>query len=513
MLSKNVELQSTPTTTIASSGFEFDYLDDVWILNRNVTVNVSFLVQFNDRLAEDVIDTLVHYAENHSAHHVSNLAKSLKLYLMASDTDSFSEHGFLAFKSSLSKKNQYKLSIVRGFLRQMRYLGFDENIDDNVYKLTDRWTIPGNEKGVAVLSLDPEVGPFSSAEFEAIGLNAAHKFAEGQLTTKQYATLQLFKATGRRPEQIALLKVKDFSLTSQYTGTPTYVVQVPRVKQGGFGFRSRFRTFGLINSVGQVIELYIEEGIAAVEYQLDRKLTPAEINELPLFMSDKTIKSLNLFSNADLLQFFKTELSHITSAGLARLLISATNKLRIVSERTGQFIHINPYRFRYTLGTRAAIEGAGILTIATLLDHSDTQNVNVYVANLPEFAIEISKIMNQPLAQYAAAFAGKLVEDEREANRINVGATRIPLREKDCDLGSCGTNAFCQDYAPIACYLCPKFMPWANAPHHLILEWLIEERNRLKDDTDGDMTIVSINDQVIVAVCQVIQLCKDYNNV
>jgi hypothetical protein len=120
--------------------------------------------------------------------------------------------------------------------------------------------------------------------------------------------------------------------------------------------------------------------------------------------------------------------------------------------------------------------------------------------------------MNQPLARYASAFAGKLVEDEDEANAENTGAARIPCREKDCDVGSCGSNSFCQDYAPIACYLCPKFRPWAHAPHHLILEWLVEERERLKADTNGDMQIVSINDRAILAVCQVIQLCREYNN-
>ena len=184
----------------------------------------------------------------------------------------------------------------------------------------------------------------------------------------------------------------------------------------------------------------------------------------------------------------------------------------MVSERTGRLLNFTGYRFRYTIGTRAAREGAGILTIARLLDHSDTQNVHVYVQNIPEFAIEISKIMNQPLAQYASAFAGKVVRDESEANKENKGATRIPCREKDCDVGSCGSNSFCQDYAPIACYLCSKFRPWAKAPHHLVLEWLIDERKRLQVATNQDMEIVAINDRAIIAVCQVIKLCKEYNH-
>ena len=49
-----------------------------------------------------------------------------------------------------------------------------------------------------------------------------------------------------------------------------------------------------------------------------------------------------------------------------------------------------------------------------------------------------------------------------------------------------------------------NFRPWSDAPHHLVLQWLMEEREQLKE-TSGDMTIVAINDRAIVAVCQVIQ--------
>ena len=508
-----LEQQGKVTLAISHNGFEFDYQQNKWVLNRNVTIDLNFLTQFNVALAEDVRETLVYFAENSSAHHTSNLSKRLKLYLELSRGNDFSELNFLAVKGALPKKDEYKLSVVRGFIRQMRYLGLNGNIDDAVYKLTDQWRLSGNEKGVAVLSLDPETGPFSSNEFEAIGLNAVHKYAEGALSTERCATLSLFKSTGRRTEQIASLKVKDFSLTSKFTGKPTYVVNIPRVKQIGGRFRTKFKPFGLVKSVGQVIEQHIKESLADVEAQLERKLTPVEQSELPLFVTSNVIDTMKTLSDEDFLDFLKSELAHISSSALSRRLVTATNQLKVVSERTGELIHVNPYRFRYTLGTRAAIQGAGTLTIATLLDHSDTQNVGVYVANVPEYAIEISKIMNQPLARYAAAFAGKLVKDEDEANEENAGATRIPLREKDCDVGSCGTSAFCQDYAPIACYLCPKFRPWINAPHHLVLQWLIEERERLKADTDGDMTVVTINDRAIVAVCQVIKLCQELNNV
>ena len=513
MASKPIKQHGNVTLSISHNGFEFDYLKNRWVLNRNVTINLDFLMDFDQTLTEDIRETLVYFAENNSAGHVKSFTDNLKLYLRCTQVNEFSKLGFLSFKQVLLKKNEHKLSVVRCFIRQMRYLGLHGNIEDGVYKLTDQWRLSGCEKGVAVLSLDPEAGPFSTAEFEAIGLNAAHRYAEGILTTERYATLLLYKSTGRRSEQLSSLKVKDFYITNKYTGYPTYVVNIPRAKQNRGGFRSTFKAFGLVKSVGQIIEQHIKETIAEVEFQLNRKLTAEEQGELPLFITASVIEEAKKHTGIKFHEFLKSELSHLTNAALGSQLVTAVNQLKVISERTGELIHGNPYRFRYTLGTRAAIEGAGVITIATLLDHSDTQNVACYVANVPEFAIEISKIMNQPLARYAAAFAGKVVEHEGEANKEILGATRIPLREKNCDVGSCGTNAFCQDYAPIACYLCPKFRPWAGAPHHLVLQWLMEEREQLKSYTDNDMAVVSINDRAIIAVCQVIKLCEEYNNV
>ncbi|WP_305841372.1 site-specific integrase [Photobacterium leiognathi] len=413
----------------------------------------------------------------------------------------------------MSPPHCYKVAYVRGFVRQMRFLGLDKHIDDAVFNLFNQWRLSGNDKGGPVLTLDPENGPFSDLEFEAIGLHAAHRYAEGNLSIDEYACLSIFKASGRRAVQIASIKCKDFSYTAKYTGTPTYVVLIPRAKVRGGKFRSILKPYALVNSVAQVVELHIKEQTAKIEYALGRKMTFEEKGELPLFIDVDTIEEIQLIKPDDLMDYLKSELPHIKTSNLINHLNSAVKKLKIISERTGEPLKSNSYRFRYTLGTRASREGAGTLTIANLLDHSDTQNVQVYVANSPEHAAQINKIMNQPLARYASAFAGKLVENEEEANSENAGAARIPCREKDCDVGSCGTSSFCQDYAPIACYLCPKFRPWAHAPHHLILEWLVEERERLKVDTNGDMQIVSINDRAILAVCQVIQLCREYNNV
>ena len=60
---------SKVTASMSHNGFEFDYLSDTWILNRDVTVLVEFLDSFIQPLQEDIRETLVFYAETSSANH------------------------------------------------------------------------------------------------------------------------------------------------------------------------------------------------------------------------------------------------------------------------------------------------------------------------------------------------------------------------------------------------------------------------------------------------------------
>ena len=54
-------------------------------------------------------------------------------------------------------------------------------------------------------------------------------------------------------------------------------------------------------------------------------------------------------------------------------------------------------------------------------------------------------------------------------------------------------------------------MPWANAPHHLVLKKLMNERDDLI--TMGcSLEVVAVNDRTIIAVQQVIDACKEFNH-
>ncbi|MCP4989094.1 MAG: site-specific integrase [Colwellia sp.] len=491
-------------TSFAS--FDFCMSKHKWKLDSETTINTAFVNKFPEKYQEGIIETLAYFGEYRSAKYTSIHTVELRLYLK--NTPNLNLGGLLAYKVSPPEKNREQyISVLRCFFREVVYLGFD--IPEDFMKEFNLWVLKGSEKGIPVLTQDPETGPFSELEFRAIKAGLDHKYAEDVISDREYALAQLFAATFRRPINLKQLKVKDLIASSKalITKQLIYLINIPRAKGKGRRFRSQFKAFALIQSIGQVITKHIETAIKELEIKTGRKFSVDEVKELPLFFDEQIVNDIKELEDDQVMDYLKSELPHMKRSDLTYELLNIIEKLEIISERTGQPLKVTGYRFRYSGGTRAAESGAGLVTIAELLDHTDTQHAGIYVANSPELGEQISKIMNNPLARYANAFLGKIVLDENEACTENPDAARIPCREKSCDVGSCGSNSFCNDYAPVACYLCPKFRPWRDAPHHLVLQWLIEEREKLAKSIN-DFKVVSINDSAILAVAQVINLCE-----
>jgi hypothetical protein len=145
--------------------------------------------------------------------------------------------------------------------------------------------------------------------------------------------------------------------------------------------------------------------------------------------------------------------------------------------------------------------------IAELLDHTDTQNVNVYVEDVPEHVDAINRAVAGQLAPIAQAFAGKLVDSEAHAMRGDDPSSRVRVRSGQ-SAGTCGHHGFCGALAPIACYTCINFQPWLHGPHEQVLDQLIAEQARVFKVT-GDHQVSHITDRTILAVTRVIQMCTE----
>lgn len=198
------------TKSVSFHGYEFDTESDVWTLSKEKTIYVNFITDFDTSIQEDIRATLIYFSEQKSADHTYNVCFAIKDYLRTTQTK-INELGLLTYKSFFSKKDEYRVGILRVFLKQLFFLGFDA-VSEEIMELLNRWSLSGNEKGIAVLSLDPEEGPFSDIEFEAIRSGLDNKYAEGKINDEQYSLAQLFAATGRRSIQISSLKLGDLRI-------------------------------------------------------------------------------------------------------------------------------------------------------------------------------------------------------------------------------------------------------------------------------------------------------------
>jgi hypothetical protein len=148
----------------------------------------------------------------------------------------------------------------------------------------------------------------------------------------------------------------------------------------------------------------------------------------------------------------------------------------------------------------------GTLVIAELLDHTDLQNVGVYVSATSEIIERIDRAVAIKLAPLAQAFAGILVDGKTEQD-VPHGLRIVAPKQSQgfAPVGSCGQHGFCGFAAPIACYTCSSFHAWLDGPHEEILEYLVAERDRLMT---VDVRIASVNDRTILAVAQVVEMCN-----
>jgi integrase len=495
---------SLPPLVRTRSGVRFDPRPDIWFYRdtvNKISLDFSSFHALSDEMRHALKCTLVWYAENSSAPHVRNMFSRF-LHLVgflavgrATAIEQVTNVDLLNYKASLSAETAYYLGSLSGFLKRWHGLSLHGVTDDAVAVL-DALRLKGNAKGAAVLTMDPRKGPFTDIELEQIQSALNEAFANRAVSEGAYLLTWLFMALGQRSSQFAALKVCDVTAVT-VDGEIHYAIRIPRLKQRNAGPRVQMKERPLISQIGKPLFEYAR----GIQSQFEGVL--ANPDKAPLFPGPAE-------HAAKVREWAPGYEYHQTGHGLSDNLTYTLKLLEVFSERTGEPLNITSMRFRRTFGTRAAQEGHGELVIAEMLDHTDTQNVGVYVAAVPEIAARIDRAIAMQMAPLAQAFKGVLIKNESEATRGSDPSSRIldPRIDRSMKpMGSCGQHSFCSFNAPIACYTCQNFQPWLDGPHEVVLSHLLEKREQLLATTDQRMA--AVNDTTILAVAQVIQLCRD----
>jgi len=493
----NNTLQELPEEVTTLSGVKFQPRLEKWFY-RDSTKNIT--LNFNNISAEFKLiisakKVLIWYAENKSPDHLNNMFRRIQHFLNFSNANNkllsiITGDDLINYRASLSGNNAWYLGNLSGFLQKWHSLGI-YGVSDDAIALLKQLRLKGNRKGEAVSTMDTLDGPFSDLEVEALHEAVENGYEAGDIALDEYLLIWLFLALGQRPIQFASLKVGDFGVSVAKDGATVYSIKVPRAKQREQLSRSTFSQRVLVAQIGEKFVQYIEYVKTNFTGIIE------DTSQAPLFPTKRSSKNEPIG-----FEF------HKTSQSLSNDLKNTLKKLNVISERTGEPLHITATRFRRTLGTRAAMEGHGELVIAELLDHTDTQNVGVYVQATPEIVERIDRAMALHLAPLAQAFAGVIIKSESEARRKGEPESRIcdPRFEPSMKpMGSCGKHGFCGELAPISCYTCQSFLPWLDGPHEAVLNHLISERERLMVVTDS--RIASVNDRTIYAVAEAVRRC------
>lgn len=484
------------TQFFARDGYKVHFNNPSWKLSKDVSIPVSKAAEFlNDQMYKSYREVLAFFAKGSSPHYVEAMNYRCRHYFDAMKAlPLFSVESLISYRALLGKQGEPNLALLRTFIRKWQALGYD-GIPNDAIRILGKWSLWGGEKGGPIRSMCPETGPLTDIEMDAVITATVEAYESGDLSLFEVSLAMTVMMTGRRPGQITALKICDL-----YENSGKYYLNVPRAKQrSDGGWRRTFKQVPIVEDLWlllqqQAAEVYREFcERTEISFELKRQLPL-----FPIYSAFHGSEDLSIQLAGDKL--------HLRVLAMRTIMTRVANKIKVVSERTGATIHLNPYRFRYTLGTNLGREGKGEYVIAEALDHTDTQHTGVYVKNLPEIVERIDKAVAYQLAPIAQAFQGVIVKTEREARRGEDPSSRLSKGTEN--LGSCGSYGFCGALAPIACYTCSHFQPWLDGAHEGILDHLLQERDRILDLT-GDRKIASVNDRLILAVSDVIVRCKN----
>ena len=305
---------------------------------------------------------------------------------------------------------------------------------------------------------DPERGAFTYQELKSIRDGVNRAFEQGVIDLPDWTLVWFLIATGVRPVQIARMRVGDVLVTTGPEGREI-TLSIPLAKGTQQVGRPRWKRKSP-SVLTDVLLRYLE-----LPHMAGAK------PDAPLFVMqsrDVTVRIASIFK-----------------------------RIETFSERLGDRITIFPYRFRYTLGTRAIELGASDHEAARLLMHRSTKCVQYYRAALPTLQKPIADAIGPEMSFIAKAFQGRLIGTWEEATRK--GEPGAVIRDfahlVGQRLGACGTSAACHQHAPRACLTCRKFEPLSTAPweqflHVLLADLATETEDRIRLITQEQIDVV-----------------------
>lgn len=351
-------------------------------------------------------------------------------------------------------------------LRRINLSGENVLSHDTSAWLSNDYDLEDSKNGqyVALITNDPERGALTDQELHNLHSALNYGYEKRILNQEQYTLAWMVMGTGLRPSQIAKMKRSDILINKGPEGNEL-TLRVPLIK-GEKSSRTDFWLRRAPTVLSECLEKFL--------------LTTQAID------SDSYL--------------FLSELKHRNISNKIKVIFE---KLDTWSDRLEGPIPVTPYRFRYTLATRALRQGASDYEVARLLTHRSTSCIQYYRASMPELQQPINTAIGKEMDYFARAFQGKLIRSLDEATFPDDGEQQILdfIHLTGQTLGACGTRKECHLNAPVACLSCHRFEPLEEAPWEELLEKLKEDQAMEKEDR-----IRQINHNAMSSIVEIMAL-------
>ncbi|MBP5981840.1 MAG: site-specific integrase [Halomonas sp.] len=358
-----------------------------------------------------------------------------------------------------------------------------------------------------VLSLDPEKGPFTQVEQDALHQWVHEQFCLGSLDPERYLYLRLTMVYGQRGYQLRKMVFNDFIKTER-----GYQIRFFWAKQKGddAGWRAKPETFYLDEDLYNIVQAYRSIVLARLEQEYPGRADwDKAIGHVPLFRrklvgvrgsNRRLLPVIVDLPEQNVLEQTPNAKFHAPYSTIWTWMLEMESMPDFpISSRTHQPLKIsNGHRFRHTLGTDLSNAGLDEWSIASALMHVDTRTVRKYRAVSAELMKLVDEKMTNHLALVVRAFTGTIVTDRASAKNGDQVDRQIE------DLAVCGADTVCHLDAPFTCYGCSKFQPLFDADHSAALERLERRRSQT---IATDKTTGVLWDRAILACRKVILDC------
>lgn len=363
-----------PREAIDINGNRVNTTGQVWQLHEqttNLQLNWS-LLSGNEETINSLKAYLFHIVESNAPQYAPSIFSCIKPAIDSIGNKHPSKIDFLdlykIFEKLTEEDSSWRFGHVRRWYRwcfRQEISGFSKEVLNELEELK----IPTFQSGLAVLTRDPEKGPFCEEEYQII--RNAVKQKRGSLKIR--TIIMLLMELGLRPGQISLLDKKDVSFYKTKSGDKLFSVNLIRLKQRVSGKQEKKKR-RISKELGEnLLEVIRKNRIHHNHWNI----APEE----PIFVSQTKNDSSNIRSLKGTKKNEKElRIPQRITVNMIRYYATRYAKLnKLISPITGNLLLTYPYRFRYTLATRLASQGALRSILAEILDHSSLTSVDIYI--------------------------------------------------------------------------------------------------------------------------------------